>query len=94
VDYPQRVAAPVRILTPHPAQAEKGEFEMVKITIKTDNAAFADYPGNEIIRILQTVIQNIKNGGCLELLHIQEELALRDINGNNVGSFIYDPREE
>jgi hypothetical protein len=60
---------------------------MVKITIKTDNAAFADYPGDEIVRILNVVIRNIKNGGC-------EELALRDINGNNVGSFIYDPREE
>ena len=60
---------------------------MVKITIKTDNEAFANYPGDEIIRILGTVIQNIKNGGC-------EELALRDINGNNVGTFVYDPREE
>ncbi len=59
---------------------------MVKITIKTDNEAFADYPGDEIIRILQTVIQNIRNGGC-------EELILRDINGNNVGLFECDPRD-
>jgi len=45
-----------------------------RIVINCDNAAFEDYPNDEIIRILKTIIDsNLKRNN------------LFDINGNKVG---------
>ena len=49
---------------------------MFRLTIKTDNAAFADDPG-EIARILREYASCIEGGAY--------DTVLRDINGNTVG---------
>ncbi len=52
---------------------------MFKLTIDTDNAAFEDDREIEIARILTHVAHRIKSGVRAE--------AVRDVNGNRVGSF-------
>lgn len=63
---------------------------MLKIEIKTGNAAFTDdegrfdpyYGGEEIYRLLRDVAIKIQNGN--------EEGSLVDINGNKVGTWVLD----
>ncbi len=54
---------------------------MFKLTIKTDNAAFADDCRGEIALILEDLVQKIRNG--------KEPSILLDSNGNSVGSIIW-----
>ena len=58
---------------------------MVKIKISTANEAFNE-PGTgpEIARILKRLAKDVESG----VVH-NDELRLRDINGNTVGSFKY-----
>ena len=49
---------------------------MIRITIKTDNAAFQDDPLHEIARILRRVAEDMVRGLPCEV---------RDINGNQCG---------
>lgn len=49
------------------------------LKVYTDNAAFADDPDGEVARILRDVADRVEGG--------QEDGAVRDINGNTVGSF-------
>ena len=51
----------------------------ITIDIKTDNAAFQDYP-DELFDILNTVVNRITGYG-------EREGNLRDSNGNTVGKF-------
>jgi len=57
---------------------------MFKLKIDTKNAAFCgpdgeDYRGEEIVRILEDLIRQLKWGNEYGILH--------DINGNSVGEF-------
>lgn len=61
---------------------------MLKITIRTEGAAFCDpitgepderFEGYELNRILREIIKKIEDGGCAGGLH--------DINGNRVGEW-------
>lgn len=54
------------------------------ITIDMDNAAFADYPGPEIVRILRRLAQEYCDWG-IDGTWGSRNRALRDINGNTVG---------
>ena len=54
---------------------------MITITINTDNAAFQDNESFEVIRILQRLVDSIRDGG-----YIQPSYTLRDLNGNTVGT--------
>ena len=56
---------------------------MFSLTIKTDNAAFADPgPSGELVRILHAVASHISAG--------RMSGKVRDINGNTVGEFAYE----
>lgn len=55
------------------------------ITIDTDNAAFSDWPGYEITRILRQLAD------CWETVGEPAIGSLHDLNGNVVGSAIYGP---
>lgn len=60
---------------------------ILRITIDTGNAAFADdNTDNEITRILHRVNERIINEG------LTEELSLLDRNGNKVGMATYTER--
>lgn len=53
----------------------------VKLTIKTDNAAFEDQSGMEVARILREAAGKVENWpGYSEFA-----IGLRDFNGNKVG---------
>jgi hypothetical protein len=51
---------------------------MIRIEIKTDNAAFRPDCRDEIVRILQDLVERFGRGPL--------EQPIRDINGNTVGS--------
>ena len=53
---------------------------MFKLTFRTDNAAFSDYPELEIARILRETADRVEAGHA-GLGHIH------DFNGNTVGNF-------
>ena len=58
----------------------------VTIRIDCDNAAFDDYPGEELARILRKLADEIKDDGphgCYT-----PSVALRDANGNTVGEYV------
>ena len=55
---------------------------MFELTLETDNAAF-DEPAPEIARLLREAATMVERGA---LAH-----TLRDVNGNTVGRFHYDP---
>jgi len=55
----------------------------IKITINTDNAAFEDYPEDEIARILHKIADSIEADECLLCV---DNYPVIDINGNTVGS--------
>ena len=57
---------------------------MFTLTIKTDNAAFADLE-TEVARILRDAARRIEGG--------ETDGKLRDANGNTVGRFDLEPRE-
>lgn len=59
---------------------------MFKLSIKTDNEAFADYPADEIARILADVAERVADG--------EMSGAIRDANGNTVGSYETDLRSD
>lgn len=52
---------------------------MLKVEIKTDNAAFSDNSNAELARILRELAKRIENG--------EQHGRLRDLNGNKVGQF-------
>lgn len=52
-----------------------------KMTVNMDNAAFAEYPADELRRILQELAGEIGRQGGLH-----NQTSLRDINGNICGS--------
>jgi hypothetical protein len=56
---------------------------MLKLTFKTDNAAFADYPGAESARILREMADKIDGRGFVSA-------PVRDVNGNTVGRIDFD----
>ena len=58
---------------------------MVTIKFSTANDAFSDAPGQEVARILHKLADTV---APLELWE-GEEVKLRDINGNTVGTFKY-----
>lgn len=59
-----------------------GANTMIKIVIKTDNAAFEDENyGVEAARILREMAAVLENGG-----HGNGTVNFRDINGNNVAT--------
>ena len=51
-----------------------------KLEIKCDNAAFADYPGEEIAQILKDLADKVEDYADFDF-----EFTLRDSNGNKVG---------
>ena len=52
---------------------------MFTLKFKTDNAAFTDYPLDEVARILKEVTAQLEGG---------ERMGnLRDLNGNTVGHY-------
>lgn len=55
---------------------------MFVLTIRTDNAAFADDPSGECARILREAVRNLDSVGF-----DAEPVKLRDVNGNTVGSY-------
>ncbi len=61
---------------------------MVKFELKfrSGNAAFTDYPAEEVARILQEVKKKIEQG--------YDEGNIFDVNGNNIGYFVLDIEEE
>ncbi len=64
---------------------------MFKLEIETDNAAFEDAPFKEIARILRKLAKDLEqsNAGT-----IQQDIPLRDLNGNHVGIQVTTPRKE
>ena len=52
------------------------------LTIVMDNAAFGDMPGTELARILHDAARRVED----EQWDNYGQLALHDINGNQVGS--------
>ncbi len=50
----------------------------ITITINTDNAAFGEYPGEEVARILRKAAQRVEDNG-------PSDFPLMDYNGNRVG---------
>lgn len=61
------------------ALAAREGSEMFKLSIETDNAAFESDTYGEVARILAGVLARVRTG--------EDEGAIRDINGNKVGSF-------
>lgn len=55
---------------------------MIKITLKTDNAAFEENYNEEVARILREIADNIKNGNYV--------IFARDINENKVATIEYE----
>jgi hypothetical protein len=55
---------------------------MITITIETDNAAFKPKAQYEVARILRHLAADIENG--------EENVRLRDVNGNTVGAMTTD----
>lgn len=58
----------------------------MKFTIEIDcgNAAFGDYPWDEVARILKAYAERLENG------HRPDRPALYDINGNRVGAAVFE----
>ena len=52
---------------------------MFTVRIDTDNAAFEDYPTEEVARILDRIAGDLREG--------EESGVCRDINGNTVGGW-------
>lgn len=58
------------------------------ITINCDNAAFTDHTGHELARILRRLADGVEYLDCDSFgTEYNRNLALRDINGNEVGRF-------
>jgi len=55
------------------------------VEIDMDNAAFEDSPTGELSRILRKLAKEIADGTETDTV-----IKLRDINGNTVGTAIYD----
>jgi hypothetical protein len=55
---------------------------MITIEINTENDAFFENETPEVIRILENVVDNLKN----DLYRTTGEYNLRDYNGNTVGT--------
>ena len=55
-----------------------------RITINMDNAAFEDFLGSELARILRDLADRIEDGD------LADRIVLRDYNGNTVGQFEID----
>lgn len=55
------------------------------ITVRMDNAAFADNPGGELVRILRKLAGKLEDKGEVH----EEGWSLRDINGNAVGEITF-----
>lgn len=53
---------------------------MVTIKIETDNAAFEEAFGDEVARILRDLARRFESQTCID------GTAIRDINGNKVGT--------
>ena len=63
-----------------------------QLNMSCDNAAFGDWSGDEVARILQTIAQR-----CASIVTIDSDSGtIRDANGNTVGrwSFIDDGEGE
>ena len=56
---------------------------MFTLMIKTDNAAFAGVPGNEIARILRKIADR------MELVIVDDTGAVVDYNGNTVVQWVF-----
>jgi hypothetical protein len=54
---------------------------MFTLTIETDNEAFAEYPHDEIARILHELAE------LLPRIEPEKSGSVRDINGNRVGDW-------
>ena len=52
------------------------------ITIHTDNAAFSDDPNAETARILRHIADQVEQG--------VDHIPVYDINGNRVGTYMYE----
>jgi hypothetical protein len=55
----------------------------VKIEINCDNAAFGDFPEQEVARILRELATNLENDGITK----DGKFKLFDANGNRTGLF-------
>lgn len=55
-----------------------------KLEFDCDNAAFGDYPEDEIVRILKVTARKIEENG------IGSRLRILDLNGNSVGFATYE----
>ena len=60
---------------------------MVEIKFETDNAAFEEYPSSECVRILEKIIDTLKENFSSTS---QISGSILDINGNRVGSYNFD----
>ena len=59
---------------------------MIRIQIKTENAAFADNPAHEVARILRRVAVVLEEAEDCGDAQGCNGMGLRDINGNTVGT--------
>ena len=63
-----------------------------KIEVEMDNAAFGEYPQDELRRILLSICEDIDNGFSLRgnqwLEDSPRARTLRDSNGNRVGQLV------
>ena len=55
-----------------------------RLSIETDNAAFEDYPGQEVARILRKLADRVDS--CGDDLESADGVGLVDYNGNTVGN--------
>lgn len=63
-------------------------MDAFRLNVHTDNAAFADDPGPELVRILRAVADRIEAEGVPTLYE-----TIHDVNGNDVGRFALKPVE-
>jgi len=57
----------------------------VTIEINTDNAAFCDEPGFEVMRILEELGEKFEMFPVSYFKNLPQTISLMDFNGNNVG---------
>ena len=66
-----------------------------RLMIDMDNVAFDECPGTELARILEGVAKRIEDSLYGELLDAdRSSQTLRDINGNPVGNWIVQTRDD
>lgn len=56
-------------------------MKKVQLTVNIENAAFEDQPEHELVRILRKLADTLESRG------LDDDISIKDINGNTVGKF-------